>query len=76
MDKQFEYTLLTTKSIHYSDPIYLLALFSLSVSGDLSDLLANKLSEDGYSQQLDSFIETIQDTEGLIKASEVYNVRE
>ena len=73
----YEYLLISTDEIKYSDPEYVAVIVTLSNDGDLSDILTSVLIDEGYEDIVDEINSTNQklnDNE-LIKASEVYNGR-
>lgn len=73
----YEYLLISTEEIKYSDPEYVAVIVTLSNNGELSDILGDMLIEDGH-ENIVSVIESNTkkfNNNELIKASEVYNGR-
>lgn len=73
----YEYLLISTDEIKYSDPEYVAVVITLANDGDLSEILSSMLTEDGHEdlvEEISSTNEKLSNNE-LIKASEVYNGR-
>ena len=73
----YDYLLISTDEIIYSDPEYCATISILSSEEQLSEILNNKMLSDGQDMLVENIINTqdkLNDNK-LIRASEVYNVR-
>lgn len=73
----YEYLLISTEEIKYSNPEYVAVIVTLSNTDELSNILNDMLIDHGHENIVDSIESTNEklNNNELIKASEVYNGR-